>query len=240
MAEYTSGDRKPPAQPAPPAPFVTISRQAGAGGRTVAHALAALLNQRCPGALPWTVWDNELVERVAAEHHLPLSRVAALEEQRPSWLEEALGSLALSGPPADEAAIFRGVAATIVALARLGRVVIVGRGGAFLTAGLPGGVHVRLVAPVEYRVAATARAMNCSPREAADRVTETDHAREAFYRRHWPTRSLTPENFTATFNAAAIKTDLLAECVALLAAPAVTGHAAASTADPAAVPTSRA
>src|SRR5689334_17419337 len=86
-----------------PAPFVTISRQAGAGGRTVAHALAKRLNERDPGELKWTVWDNELVERVAAEHHLPRTRVAALEDERPSWLEEALGSLVVSGPATDEA-----------------------------------------------------------------------------------------------------------------------------------------
>jgi cytidylate kinase len=239
-AEYANRDRETPAQAAPPAPFVTISRQAGAGGRTLAHALAARLNQRCPGALPWTVWDNELVERVAAEHHLPLSRVAALEEQPPSWLEEALGSLAVSGPPADEAAIFRRVSATIRALAQLGRVIIVGRGGAFVTSDLTGGVHVRLVAPVEHRVAATARVMNCSSRDAANRVKEKDHAREAFYRRHWPTRSLSPENFAATFNTSVIGSDQLVECVALLAASAVIGRAPAATADPAAVPSSRA
>jgi hypothetical protein len=46
-----------------PQPFVTISRQAGAGGRSFARGLAARLNELDPGGLPWTVWDNELVER---------------------------------------------------------------------------------------------------------------------------------------------------------------------------------
>lgn len=219
-AEYANRGRETSAQPAPPAPFLTISRQAGAGGRTLAHALAARLNERCPGALPWTVWDNELVERVAAEHHLPLARVAGLEDERPSWLEEALASLAISGPPATEAAVYHRVATTIRALAQVGRVIVVGRGGACATADIPAGVHLRLVAPVEHRVAATACALNCSLRQAADWVKEKDQAREAFYHRHWPTCSLAPENYTATFNTAVVSNAQLVESVAALVAPA--------------------
>jgi hypothetical protein len=207
--------------PRPPAPFVTISRQAGAGGRSFAKELARRLNERDPGDLPWTVWDNELVERVAAEHHLPLDRVMAMEDERPSWLETALGSLAATRATADEPTVFRRVAATIRALAELGRVVIVGRGSAFVTADMPGGVHVRLVAPQDRRIDRAARSMAVSPAIAADWVRDTDAAREAFYRRHFPGRPLTPENFTATFNTAAESNDRLVDAaVALVLAPA--------------------
>jgi len=188
----------------PRRPFITISRQAGAGGRALAARLVDRLNAIDPGDLPWKVWDNELVERVAAEHHLPASCVAALEDQKPSWLEEALGSLTLSGNSPDEATVFRRMATAIRALAELGRVVIVGRGGAYLTADMPGGVHVRLVAPVGFRIAKTAKAKGLSPDAAAAWVRETDRARESFYRRHWPARPLTAEAFTMTLNTASL------------------------------------
>jgi hypothetical protein len=198
------------------APFVTISRQAGAGGRSLAAALTVHLNERDPGDVPWTVWDNELVERVASEYHLPRSKVAALENVRPSWLEEALGSLAISNPPSDEMTVFHRVATTIRALAQIGRVIIVGRGSAFVTAGMPGGVHVRLVAPLDRRIAWTARSMAISPEVAADWVNEKDAARAAFYRRHFPSRPLIPENFTATFNSAAASAEQVATSVLAL------------------------
>ena len=188
-------------------PFVTISRQAGAGGRSLAVALVEKLNQIDPGELPWTVWDNELVERVAGEHKLPASCVERLEEPQPSWLEEALGGLALGDggvhAPA-EATVFRRVSMTIRALAQLGRVVIVGRGSAFVTADMTDGVHVRLVAPTEFRVRATADAQKTSAKEAAAWVADRDRAREAFYRRHWPKRAVTAEQFTMTLNTAAM------------------------------------
>jgi cytidylate kinase len=211
--------------PRPCLPFVTISRQAGAGGRTCARELVNRLNEQCPGELPWTVWDNELVERVAEENHLPPSRVAALEDVRPSWLETALGSLTVSGAPVDELTVFRRVAATIRALAEVGRVVIVGRGAAFVTADMPGGTHVRLVAPVEDRVRRTAQSTGTTGEAAAEWVRDTDAARLAFYRRHFPDRLLTPESFTATFNTAAASADRVAGAViALMPAAARARH----------------
>jgi hypothetical protein len=168
--------------------------------------LGARLNELDPGHLPWTVWDNELVERVAAEHHLPKRRVAALEDERPSWLEDALASLAISGGKSapDELAVFRRVGEAIRALAELGRVVIVGRGGAYVTRDMPGGLHVRLVAPLEFRIAATAEVQGISKAAAAAWVRDKDASREAFYRRHWPTRPVAPERFSMLLNAAAL------------------------------------
>src|SRR5688500_10565809 len=40
-----------------PGPFVTVSRQAGAGGRTFAQSLAERLNAAGPVDRPWAVWD---------------------------------------------------------------------------------------------------------------------------------------------------------------------------------------
>jgi len=203
-------------------PFITVSRQAGAGGRSFATRLVSRLNQADPAQLPWTLWDNELVERVASEYHLRPSTVASLEDNPPSWLEEALACLALgSGDRNDELAVYHRVAVTIRALAELGRVVIVGRGGAFITRDIPGGVHLRLVAPEDHRIAAVARSMNLSPAAAAQFVRHTDRNREAFYRRHWRDRPLTPENFTATFNTAATRLEQLVDSVLCLIPAAV-------------------
>jgi hypothetical protein len=198
-------------------PFVTISRQAGAGGRSFATKLVEQLNAVERPVVPWTVWDNELVEKVVAEHHLPAASVASLEERPPSWFEESLAGLTMGDwrehPP--ESAVYSRVAMTIRALAEIGRVVIVGRGGAFITRDLPDGVHLRLVAPLAYRVAQTAKAMGASAsvEAAAAVVREKDENREAFYRRHWPSRPLVPESFTACFNTAAVPSERLIACV---------------------------
>src|SRR5688500_896535 len=223
VAAFDQARRTTGAVERPVMPFITISRQAGAGGRSLARQLAERLNKVDPGELPWTTWDNELVEKVASEHYVPAARVEALEDERPSWFEECLAGLALGGLGdwPDEFKVYHSVAVTIRALAEMGRVIIVGRGGAFITRDLPGGIHIRLVAPLDYRVDAMARLLDISPAAAAHVVHERDRNRGAFYQCHWPKRSLAPESFTAAFNTAAVPPEQLVESILPLLAVGV-------------------
>ncbi|MFI5380422.1 MAG: AAA family ATPase [Tepidisphaerales bacterium] len=199
-------------------PFVTISRQAGAGGITLAQRLVEHLNRRGPGEQTWTAWDRELVQKVALDHHIDQSLVDALEDRGPTWIEELLGGLRIAETPetASEFRVYWKTAATIRAIAQVGRCVIVGRGGVFVTANLPGGIHVRLVAPLDFRIRNYAAIFNMPVADSEIRVKELDANRAAFYRRHWPRRPLTPESFTATFNTAGIGEREVVEAVAAM------------------------
>lgn len=199
-------------------PFVTISRQAGAGGVTLAQRLVEHLNRRDPGEQPWAAWDRELVQKVAKDHHIDQSLVDALEERGPTWIEELLGGLRIAESPetASEFRVYWKTAATIRAIAQVGRCVIVGRGGVFITANMPGGIHIRLVAPLNFRIRNYASIFNLPVADCEARVKELDRNREAFYHRHWPNRPLTPEAFTATFNTASIGERELVEVVATM------------------------
>jgi cytidylate kinase len=216
VTEHEQLHGAPPQTPRPPTPFITISRQAGASGRSVAAQVVKRLNDRDPDSPRWTVWDDELVERVAHDDHLPGAKVAALEDVRPSWLEEALGSLVVSEPPVDEMKVYARVSATIRGLVAKGHVVIVGRGAVFVTDGIAGGIHVRLVAPIEQRIEWTVRARNLSREAAAEWVRETDAARKDFYHRHFPGRPFVPESFHATYNTAVSTVEQIAESVLAL------------------------
>ncbi len=207
-----------PENPVAVAPFVTISREAGAGGITLAQKLVEKLNQRGADGPRWSAWDRELVQKVAEDHHIDQSLVETLEERGPTWIEELLGGLRVHESPetASELRVYWKTAATIRAIAQVGHCVIVGRGGVFVTANMPGGTHIRLVAPLQFRIRNFASTFNMSEASAEARVRELDHNREAFYRRHWPRRSLSPEAFTATFNTACIGEKELVEAVAAM------------------------
>lgn len=194
--------------------FVTISRQPGAAGRSFASRLVERLrNTERLGE--WSCWDQELVEKVSAEHDIEKTIVEMLEDRRHTWLTELLGNLPSSDARQhpDEFKVYRRVATTIQALANAGRAVIVGRGGVFLTAGMPGGIHLRLVAPLARRVTHTAERDGISRKQAEAQVVEIERNREAFYRRHWPGKSLGPETFTMTLNSAELTNDEMVDCV---------------------------
>ncbi|HEX8911793.1 MAG TPA: cytidylate kinase-like family protein [Humisphaera sp.] len=222
------------AVPPPPLPFVTISREAGAGGRTLAYKLAALLDRLDPppaGQPRWAVWDHELVEKVAAEAGIDAGVVEKLEVVRRPWLAELLSGLSAGGDPAhpDELQVYRRVAAAIRGLARAGRAIVVGRGGAYVTRDLPGGVHVRLIAPRAARVRHMAGLHQVPDAEAAKMVDHIDRSRAAFLRSYWPVAASTPEAFSATFNTAAVPDDRVVAAIAELVRPEVVEAAADET-----------
>lgn len=199
----------------PIVPFVTVSREVGAGSRSMATALVDALNHADPGEQLWTCWDRELVEKVAADHHLSRQLVESLEVRDHSWLGDFFASLTTSNDPAmaDDMKVFGGVATTVRAMASTGRVVIVGRGGVLLTRKLPGGVHVRLVAPLADRIAHIAQTLNLPTAKAAEHVREMTRRRDAFIHRYWPGETLAPERFTVTLNTASVSTEALVRVI---------------------------
>jgi hypothetical protein len=78
---------------------------------------------------------------------------------------------------------------------------------------MPAGIHVRLVAPLEFRVRHLAELQSLDAKQAAHRVAEIDKNRAAFYRRHWPSESLAPERFTITINTAEVVDDAIVDCL---------------------------
>ncbi|MGD0540633.1 MAG: cytidylate kinase-like family protein [Tepidisphaeraceae bacterium] len=190
--------------------FVTVSRQPGAGGVPLAQRLAERLNATAPG--DWSPWDQELVEKISAEHHLDKGTIETVIERPHTWLDDLVSSISQNVTPSD-LAVYKKVAGTIRALATAGHAILVGRGGRFITEGLAGGIHLRLIAPREYRVKTTAESFNLSLRAAEERIAEIERNRAMFYRQFWPGKSLEPETFTMTLNSAELSLDEMVECV---------------------------
>ena len=208
-----------------PPPFVTISREGGAGGHTIGNLLVERLNELDAGECPWSLWDKNLVEKVANDHHISRELIEALESHHKLWMQEFLSALSMQADPV-EARVYRGVAATIRALALHGRVVVVGRGGAFITRNLPGGIHLRLIAPRAFRIASVAQQLNMTREAAAEHVRRLDHERDMFYKRYWAKDSCTPDVYTVTINTAAVDENRAVESILplILASAHVTVH----------------
>jgi cytidylate kinase len=193
-------------------PFITISRQSGAGGSTLAAQLVERLNVLDPAPHPWRMWNRDLVQEVATRHKVPAALVESVDERTRNWLEDMLANLSTSESPSEEA-VYKRVAATIHALAQAGRAVIVGRGGVLITHGLSKGIHLRLVAPLEHRVALTAWRLRISMDAAGAEVRRQDAEREQFYKRYWGISALLPEHFTLSMNTAALQVEQMVSCI---------------------------
>ena len=181
---------------------------------TFSHALARRLNELDPAA-DWSAWDQELIQKVSTEQGIS-SRLVQLVENRPhSWLEEMIEGFSTNPEEVNtsELHVYKRVAMTIRSLARAGHAVLVGQGGRWITANMAGGVHVRLVAPREYRINFMAEKLHMTYEQASQHVEELDHNRARFFRRYWPGKLLTPQNFALTLNTAEVPLHTLVECV---------------------------
>ena len=193
--------------------FVTVSRQPGTGADRFSHRLADRLNGLGDGN--WSAWDRELIEKVSAEHRIAKSILEMIEDRPHSWLDSLLQSLSPNGDAPDDLDLqaYKKVMMTIRALATAGHTIVVGRGGVFVTHGMPGGIHLRLVAPLDHRIKYIAERDKLSLHEAAQKIVDTEQKRRIFYEWYWPGKAITPEIFTLTLNAATLSTDELVECV---------------------------
>jgi cytidylate kinase len=114
--------------------------------------------------------------------------------------------------------IFHHTSDTILKLARLGRCIIVGRGGNIITAKLKGGVHVRLIAPEDVRLAHLKTHFKMDDKTAAKYLHDHDEGRRRYVKTNFQRDIDDPLLYDAVLNTGLLgfeKTaDLLAGMVA--------------------------
>lgn len=165
-------------------PVITISRQAGAGAHIVAEMLVARLQARAPrGSPPWTLFDRNLVTRVLEDHELPARLAAYMQEDRIGAIAETIDEMFGLHPPAWT--LVRETADTILHLAEIGNVIVIGRGANIITAKLDSAFHVRLVGSVPRRVAHVEEYRHLAPEAAARYVRDQDLGRTRYVKKYY-------------------------------------------------------
>ena len=114
---------------------ITISRQMGSLGTEIAREVA--------GQLQYEYLDREGIEQGLTAHGLAIVEVEKFDERStPFWTKwQNQGQK-----------FFHAIQMVIYEAARSGNVVIVGRGGQLILRGIPGVLHIRIIAPIEDRV----------------------------------------------------------------------------------------
>lgn len=167
-------------------PFVTLSRQCGTGGLRIASELARQLGdpaERATSAHPWTYFDKDLVSKVLADHDLPRDIERFLREERVSEIDNLIGDLFGLHPSVHR--LVTKASQTILQLASVGHVVLVGRASNIVTSGLPGGLHVRMVGSRPRRIERIRESIEKDARRAEKLIDETDRARRDYMRQHF-------------------------------------------------------
>lgn len=156
-------------------PFVTISRQAGAGGHLLSYVILTefLKHRECRSLLEgWHVFDKELTELVAKDPLLQSNLEGMVAEKYRSQFNDFVESL-FTGR-SEQYLLQRTTFKVVRMLALIGKVIIVGRGGSLVTADLPQGVHMRLVAPEPQRIVWMMKRFKMNKEDARAMVLKQD------------------------------------------------------------------
>jgi hypothetical protein len=163
---------------------VTISRQAGCGGRIIAARLAEYLQARdTPAQCPWTVFDHNLVEEILEDHHLPKRLEKFMSEDKVSEIADIMDEL--FGLHPSMWTLVHKASETILRLAELGNVIIIGRGANIITAKLRHTFHVRLIGSLKERIARVRQFDHLSEKAAAALVRKKDLGRKRHLRKYF-------------------------------------------------------
>jgi cytidylate kinase len=183
--------------------LLTISREYGAGGSSVARLVAERLR--------WRLVDNQLVEEVARRAGLDPDDVARREERGPSFIErlaralvvatpELIGPAVVDPPEADEARLLKLTEQVVNDASAEENAVLVGRAAVALIGRRQDAFHVRLIAPLDYRIRVISDRLSLGDVEAGKRIREVDDNRARYHRQYYDRDWRDALNYHLTLN----------------------------------------
>lgn len=197
----------------PPRLAITVSRQAGAGAWEIAPRLARILEATGPqGGRPWAVFDRELVERVLEDHDLPAKLAKFMPEDRLSYVQNAVQELLGLHPPVWELA--HKTTDTIMRLATVGNVILIGRGASIVTSRLRHMFHVRLIGSEEARLKRLLEHRDLDEAAAREFLEKTDRGRHRYVKEYFRADVAEPLLYDLTINTDRITAEQAAELIA--------------------------
>jgi cytidylate kinase len=190
--------------PRPIYPYVTISREAGAGGGAIGRRVREILG--------WEMLHREILDDMAERYKLPRDMLDFVDEKTSNWLLECFGKW-ISQRTVTQSEYLVHLGQMVLMAAQHASTIFVGRGARFL---LPadGGLAIFLVAPLAMRTAHVRQRFEYSAAEADKYVRETDAGRRDFVRRHFNRDLGDPHLYDLVINRAHMSEEAAAELIA--------------------------
>ncbi len=171
-------------------PVICVSRDLGAGGRSVAIKLAEKLGLDLMG--------KDIIDSIAEDLHQQRRMVDILDERGKETLERWVDGY-LHGAPIEYDEYAKALIKVIRASAIHGNILFLGRGANWVL-GVEEAFCIRIVAPLERRVKQVMEYHSASKEEAAQMIRETDAQRTEFVKKVFHRDHNDPSAYHLTLN----------------------------------------
>lgn len=192
-------------------PYVTISREYGCFGFSIAEKITDLLNFEKKSDHPWAAYNKELLDKVMKDMGLSTGLMETMTGNARKTMTDLLQTYFDKFPP--QVAVYRKLAETVRVLAEIGNVVLVGRAGNIITREIPRGLHVRIIASMEFRVKNIAQARKIGIKEAEKVINEKTRERDSFIREYLRFDSTESSNYDMVINNSSYTADQAANLI---------------------------
>lgn len=163
-----------------PGPVITISRESGCGAVMIAEQLTQVMNnlKKSAAAAAWSYVNKEIIDESAKELGLPPSKIEyVFNAEKRGMFDEMLAAMSDRYYKSDRL-IKKTVMEVIKSIGEKGYVVIIGRGGVALTRHIKKSLHIKLYAPLDYRIQNVSKRFQLTLKEAEKYVADMDYKRD--------------------------------------------------------------
>ncbi|RIH65071.1 cytidylate kinase-like family protein [Mariniphaga sediminis] len=173
-----------------PGPLITISREVGCSGVKLAHKMAASLNQKRLGP-NWKVLSKEVFFHSAKELDMEPEKVRRFFKYSDNYTFNDILNAFGNKKFKSERKVIKTVNEVIHTFAEEGFCIIVGRAAHIIARDIKNALHVRLIAPCEYRIKTIMHNNHLNREEAIEFINRVEKERKAFRK---AIRKEAPEN----------------------------------------------
>ncbi len=192
-------------------PVITISREVGCNGIKLANVLATRLNQQRTGR-EWKVLSKEIFHESAKELDLDPEKVRKIFKTSDKYIFDQILKAFGDKRYKSEVKICNTVREVVHGLAVDGFNIIVGRASHIIAQDIKNALHIRLIAPLDYRINTIITNNKLSKAEAI-RFIEKVEAERMTFRKALKENSLHEELFDITMNRASFNDEQAAELI---------------------------
>lgn len=159
-------------------PFITISREHGCMGNTFAIMLRDELAKM---GYTWRIMNKEIIQESAKELNMDPHKVMDISQTDRTQMDEVLHALSTRYYKSDKK-IMHTISSVILSAANEGKAIIVGRGGVVTTRGMQPSIHLKLYAPIEWRLLSLMERYHAKREHMLSEITTIDHKRHKLTR----------------------------------------------------------
>ena len=197
-----------------PGPVITLSRDFGCRANEIANHLLAEITRNSTANVKsqfWKILNKEIVtESAKALQRKPYEIEHALKPHEKTLLEEFIASYSMD--QLVDQKILQGIRDLVTSYARKGNLIIVGRAGVAVTRSLNRSLHVKLEAPLAWRVEYLRKSKEISLEKALALVQQNDQCRRVFIS-HMRKEPYDEAFFDVTFNRATLSTEAIVKSI---------------------------